>query len=286
VAAQARESLMRLWSYNAPQPIAPTNGFCRGGDTTFTMIAGAGGGGGGPGLPDPTTTLGDLIVRGSANVTRLPAGNQGDVLTVDQSAWSGLAWRRPPAAGTGDGIPNPWTEDVDADRYNLLHVGQVSTQWLTFCNDTDPALDVSMIAGRMDVTGPVNATGYFVNGQPFTGGSGGTQSPWIADVDADRFNLLRLGQVSTQYLTFCNATDPPLDVSMIAGRLNLAAPLEVNGDVNVINGTYRVNGLPTSGVIPTGPPPGPASPQDGQLWFDTATHHLVIYVSGAWFQLT
>jgi len=92
VTAQARESLMRLWSYNAPQPIAPTNGLCRGGDTTFSMIAGAGGGGGGPGLNDPTTTLGDLLVRGSSKVNRLPIGDPGDVLMVDPASWSGMRW--------------------------------------------------------------------------------------------------------------------------------------------------------------------------------------------------
>lgn len=40
------------------------------------------------------------------------------------------------------------------------------------------------------------------------------------------------------------------------------------------------------GVIPASAPPGPASPEHGQLWFDTETHHLLIYISGAWFQLT
>src|SRR5262245_16734473 len=93
VTAQARESLMRLQSYNAPQPIADTNGLCRGGwDSTYTMIAGAGGGAGGPGLPDPTTTLGDLMVRGSSTVNRLPVGRPGEVLTVDPASWLGVRW--------------------------------------------------------------------------------------------------------------------------------------------------------------------------------------------------
>src|SRR5262249_26434234 len=62
-------------------------------------------------------------------------------------------------------------------------------------------------------------------------------------------------------------------------------PLNVTGDIN-ITGAYRVNGLPVSGVMPSQGRPGPVSPQEGQLWFDTSVHHLLIYSSGAWFQLT
>src|SRR5215471_5869236 len=72
------------------------------------------------------------------------------------------------------GVANPWTEDVDADRWNLLHVGQVSTQYLTFCNDTDPALHVQMLNGRLNVGGAVNATAYFQNGAVFS-------NPWVTD---------------------------------------------------------------------------------------------------------
>lgn len=98
VTAQARESLMRLLSYNADQPIAPVNGLCRGGDTTFTMIAGAGGRPGGVGLNDPTQSLGDLLVRGSSAVDRLPIGNPGDILIADPASWLGVRWAIAPMA--------------------------------------------------------------------------------------------------------------------------------------------------------------------------------------------
>lgn len=50
------------------------------------------GGGGGP-LTDPTTTLGDLIVRGSAAITRLGVGANNDVLTADSTAPLRVAWK-------------------------------------------------------------------------------------------------------------------------------------------------------------------------------------------------
>lgn len=71
---------------------------------------------------------------------------------------------------------------------------------------------------------------------------------------------------------------------MAFGSLNLI------GDINLTNGEYRINGVPisvgTAAIVLAHPPPAPASPAEGQLWFDTATHHLLIYVTGAWFQLT
>jgi hypothetical protein len=51
------------------------------------------------GMPDPTTTLGDLIVRGSnPPPTRLGVGTNGQVLTADNTQPLGLAWKTPAAA--------------------------------------------------------------------------------------------------------------------------------------------------------------------------------------------
>src|SRR5262252_3738740 len=54
----------------------------------------------GGGLTDPTTTLGDLIVRGSAAPpTRLGVGANGQVLTADSSQSLGIKWTTPASAG-------------------------------------------------------------------------------------------------------------------------------------------------------------------------------------------
>ena len=57
-------------------------------------------GGGGPGGTDPTTTLGDLIVRGATALQRLPVGANDLVLTADSTAMLAVAWK------AGAGTPN------------------------------------------------------------------------------------------------------------------------------------------------------------------------------------
>jgi hypothetical protein len=62
-------------------------------DATWAVPAGAGGG-----MTDPTTTLGDLIVRGSAATTRLGVGTNGQVLTADSTQTNGIKWAAPGSA--------------------------------------------------------------------------------------------------------------------------------------------------------------------------------------------
>jgi hypothetical protein len=49
-------------------------------------------GSGGEGLADPTTTKGDLLVRGASTVGRLGVGPDGRVLTADSAQSSGVRW--------------------------------------------------------------------------------------------------------------------------------------------------------------------------------------------------
>ena len=82
-------------------------------------VASAGGGSGG--MVDPTTTLGDLIVRGSAAPVRLGVGANGQILTADSAAPLGLKWSAPGAASQ-----TPWTSDIDAATHalnNVLRIG-------------------------------------------------------------------------------------------------------------------------------------------------------------------
>ena len=51
--------------------------------------------GGGGGMVDPTTTLGDVIVRGSAATSRLAVGTNGQVLTADSTQPLGVRWVTP-----------------------------------------------------------------------------------------------------------------------------------------------------------------------------------------------
>ncbi len=75
----------------------------------------------GGGLADPTTTLGDLIVRGaSAPPTRLPVGANGLVLTADSAAPVGVKWATP--IGTPQ---TPWTSDIDGAGFTLKNAGKI-----------------------------------------------------------------------------------------------------------------------------------------------------------------
>jgi hypothetical protein len=56
------------------------------------------------GLTDPTTTLGDLIARGSTALAALGVGADGQILTADSTAALGIAW-----AAAASGFANPMT---------------------------------------------------------------------------------------------------------------------------------------------------------------------------------
>jgi hypothetical protein len=83
-------------------------------------IASSGGTGGG--LTDPTQFVGDLIVRGSAAVQRLPVGLNGQVLTADSTQALGVKWA---AATGGSGSQSPWITDINAAGYHLNGTGAI-----------------------------------------------------------------------------------------------------------------------------------------------------------------
>jgi len=77
--------------------------------------------GGSGGMVDPTTTVGDLIVRGSSAVQKLPVGTNGQVLTADSTQALGVKW-----AGASSGSPqSPWASDIDAAGHALNSVGAI-----------------------------------------------------------------------------------------------------------------------------------------------------------------
>jgi trimeric autotransporter adhesin len=86
-------------------------------DATWAVPAGAGGG-----LTDPTTTKGDIMVRGAAAVTRLGVGTDGQVLMADSTQATGVKWA---TASGGSGSQTPWTSDVNAATFKLNNAGGI-----------------------------------------------------------------------------------------------------------------------------------------------------------------
>ena len=78
-------------------------------DATWAIPSGTGGG-----MTDPTTTLGDILVRGASAVTRLGVGANGQVLTADSTQTLGVKW----AAATG-GAQTPWLTDIIGGGFAL-----------------------------------------------------------------------------------------------------------------------------------------------------------------------
>src|SRR6516164_422352 len=63
------------------------------------------------GMNNPTTTMGDLIVRGSTVTGRLGVGTNGQVLVANLVAAMGVNWAN---ANTATGVQSPWVGDEDA----------------------------------------------------------------------------------------------------------------------------------------------------------------------------
>lgn len=92
-------------------------------DATWAVPSGTGGG-----MTDPTTTLGDLIVRGSAATTRLPVGANGQVLTADSAQTLGVKWATPTGGGAVSSVFGRTGAVVaQAGDYTAAQVGAVST---------------------------------------------------------------------------------------------------------------------------------------------------------------
>jgi Chaperone of endosialidase len=94
-------------------------------DWVNVTVASSGTGSGG-GMVDPTSALGDLIVRSvalPAPPTALAIGTQGQVLTVDTTQAGKMRWATP--SGGGAGSQTPWAGDIDAAGHVLNNAGGI-----------------------------------------------------------------------------------------------------------------------------------------------------------------
>jgi hypothetical protein len=145
------------------------NVIAQSGDYTAAMVTGA--------VTDPTTQVGDLIVRNNVNaLTRLPIGANGQVLQADLSLSVGMKWTSIEAT-----VQTPWVTDVNAANFQLVNVRRVG-------------VGVAAPNYGIDVAGDINYTGVLrVNGTPVS--FGGAQTPWTSDINAASFRLYNAGSI-------------------------------------------------------------------------------------------
>lgn len=88
------------------------------GDYAVAQVTGA--------LADPTIVVGDLIVRASTGIARLPVGASGQMLQADATQPGGMRWQDITALAQ-----TPWVTNIDAAGFRLdntggIGIGQVS----------------------------------------------------------------------------------------------------------------------------------------------------------------
>jgi hypothetical protein len=139
--------------------------------------------GGGGGMVDPTTAIGDIIVRGAvlpAQPSALPAGLNGQVLTVDNTQSLGLKWATPSpgvvtsvfnrtgnvVAAIGDYNAAQITNAVDQTQNYINPAWITSLPWVKITNPPLFMLDPTQMKGDLIVHGAttsrlaVGADGY------------------------------------------------------------------------------------------------------------------------------
>ena len=90
-----------------------------------------------PGTIDPTTTKGDLLVRGASALTRLPGGSDGQVLTWDSAQSLGVKWAAAPG-GSGGGLGDHGSHVTKSATTQTFSNGVVTAiTWQTEDWDTD-----------------------------------------------------------------------------------------------------------------------------------------------------
>src|SRR5215831_5945870 len=189
-----------------------------------------------PSLSDPTTTQGDLIVRGLTALGRLPVGTTGQILTVDTTQPLSVKWVTA-AAGGGGAVTSVFgrTGDVVAANNDYLAsqvknavdqtVSYPNPAWITslgwnkIINAPNFMVDQLTTKGDMPVHSatattrlPVGSDGtvLIADSAQTLGvrwGSvavGGSQSPWTTNIDAASFNLNNVNAVGVSMAS--NAT--------------------------------------------------------------------------------
>jgi hypothetical protein len=133
-------------------------------------------------LSDPTTTLGDLIVRGSSIITRFAVGPSNYMLVADSTQPLGLRWQAPPAIGVTSAFGRTGAVVAQAGDYNVSMIPNAVDATQAYVNPTwITSLPWSKItAAPLFLVDPTTAKGDLITrttsgSAPLTVGSNGQQ---------------------------------------------------------------------------------------------------------------
>ncbi|HXA25613.1 MAG TPA: tail fiber domain-containing protein [Acetobacteraceae bacterium] len=202
------------------------------------------------GMSDPTTTKGDLIVRGSITTNRLGVGVDGQTLIADSTQPLGMRW----GAGGGGGAQTPWTSNIDGAGFALNNARNIGINQASLAA---VPLVMTSFAGSGDATiviNPVSSSSLIGTALRGIGIEGGLVLAGSTYSTASWRSITSLySQVDFVVLTAAYPGDPSalerLRVLASNGNVGIAQSvpafkLDVTGDVNVTGGVYRVNGAP------------------------------------------
>jgi hypothetical protein len=222
------------------------------------QIASTGGGGG---MVDPTTSLGDLIVRGASAPQRLAVGTtNGQVLTVDSASALGVKWAAP--SGGGGGSQTPWTSDIDAANFKLQNVKAIGvnttanasfSRITSYCTGSEEGLQVVNDAAtgfastslRNDIGDGIYLRSY---------GSSYATDPGMGSVEAT--NTLRFSANSTEVMRLVSGhvlvgttTDDAVNMLQVNGTVKSATGGFVFPDGTVQATAYASSTAPVQSVF-------------------------------------
>lgn len=221
-------------------------------------VASTGGTGGG-GMVDPTTTLGDLIVRGATAPNRLALGLNGQVLTVDNTQTLGIKWS--PAAAPSQ---SPWVADIDGAFHKLnntdaIGVNQASNETTArICILTNGGEDglqtINHVASQFAAISNVNDVADYL--RLISYGSGYATDPGISSIESSvalKFLVSKTTEAmrlaSSGRVLIGTTTDDGTNLLQVQGRIKSASGGYVFPDGTIQTTAFAAGASPVTSVF-------------------------------------
>jgi hypothetical protein len=217
--------------------------------------------GGSGGMVDPTTGIGDLIVRGATAVQRLGVGLNGQVLTCDNTQALGVRWAVATGGG-GGGSQSPWIGDVDAAGHKLSNVASIgvniaasaSARVYALVNASEDGFRaVSNVASGMAAASFINDVGDSVcirsYGTGFVGGLPGLATLEATNTLALLANAVEVMRLNAGHVLIGTTADDGLNALQVNGKIKSKTGGYVFPDNTVQTTAYTTASSPVTSVF-------------------------------------